>query len=411
MPAGSGGNSQSMNKVFTSKKWQLGAIVLLVLGLLLLSTILTSPQQQRLNDGSTFSRQPSGYGAWYAFMQAQGAEIQRWQKPIEALTVNPQTEITLLQVYPRSMANFTLDPKERAWLALGNKLVVLGVSQPVTEADFLTTHPSAAGLVKIQSSRRRIPNPLANRVREVIPEAQPENQLADQPEDQPEDQVLGDRYGSIIWREVIDKGQLILATTPYLAANAYQKEPGNFQLLTQLVDPTHQIYVDEYLHGYRDREEIAKSGVGNWATYLRQTPVFVVFLQLGVIFLVLLGGYNQRFGRVVSLTTTQVNNSEAYMQAIAAVLEKADCADFLVETIGKAEQIKLQKSLGLGSNLVAPELLLEAWTERTGRPKGELAKLLQQQAQVTNNQQQSLKPPALLALLEKWRQLSSGSAD
>ncbi len=389
-----------MNRVFTNKKWQLGAIVLL--GLILLFTIFTSPQQQRLNDGSTFSRQPSGYGAWYASMQAQGAEIQRWQKPIEALTSNQRTGITLLQVYPRSIANFSLDPKERAWLALGNKLVVLGVSQPVTEAEFLTTHPSAAGLVKIQSSRRRIPNPLMNRVREVIPETQLP--------DQPADQILGDRYGSIIWREEIERGELILATTPHLAANAYQKEPGNFQLLTQLVDPSNQIYVDEYLHGYRDREEIAKSGVGNWASYLRQTPVFVVFLQVGVIFLVLLGGYNQRFGRVVSLTTPKVNNSEAYMQAIAAVLEKADCTDFLVETIGKAEQIKLQKSLGLGSSLIAPELLLQAWTERTGRPRSELAKLLHQQALITQNHQ-SLKPPALLALLEKWRQLSSGSSD
>ena len=405
MPAGSRGDSQPMNRVLTSKKWQLGAIAL-VLGLLLLFTIFTSPQQQRLNDGSTFSRQPSGYGAWYAFMQSQGVEIQRWQKPLEALTTNQRTGITLLQVHPRSIANFSLEPEERAWLALGNKLVVLGVAAPVTEADFLTIHPSAAGLVKIQSSRRRILNPLMNRVREVIPEVP----SADQPEDQPEDQILGDRYGSIIWREVIEQGQLILATTPHLAANAYQKEPGNFQLLTQLVDPTHQIYVDEYLHGYRDREEIAKSGVGDWVSYLRQTPVFVVFLQLGVIFLVLLGGYNQRFGRVMSLTTPKVNNSEAYMQAIAAVLEKADCADFLVETIGKAEQIKLQKSLGLGSNLVAPELLLQAWTERTGRPKGELAKLLQQQALVTKNQHQSLKPPALLALLEKWRQLSSSSS-
>ncbi len=389
-----------MNRVFTNKKWQLGAIVLL--GLILLFTIFTSPQQQRLNDGSTFSRQPSGYGAWYASMQAQGAEIQRWQKPIEALTSNQRTGITLLQVYPRSIANFSLDPKERAWLALGNKLVVLGVSQPVTEAEFLTTHPSAAGFVKIQSSRRRIPNPLMNRVREVIPETQLP--------DQPADQILGDRYGSIIWREEIERGELILATTPHLAANAYQKEPGNFQLLTQLVDPSNQIYVDEYLHGYRDREEIAKSGVGNWASYLRQTPVFVVFLQVGVIFLVLLGGYNQRFGRVVSLTTPKVNNSEAYMQAIAAVLEKADCTDFLVETIGKAEQIKLQKSLGLGSSLIAPELLLQAWTERTGRPRSELAKLLHQQALITQNHQ-SLKPPALLALLEKWRQLSSGSSD
>lgn len=192
----------------TRKKWLIGTIILVVLGLLVLFIILTSPQQQRLNDGSTFSRQPSGYGAWYAFMEAQGAEIQRWQKPVEALISKQRTGITLLQVYPRSIAEVALDPAKRSWLALGNKLVIVGVVQPVTEAEFLTTHPSDAGLVKIQSSRRRIPNPLMERVREVIPEAPSA--------DQPQDQILGDRYGSIIWQEVIDQGQIIYVTTPYL---------------------------------------------------------------------------------------------------------------------------------------------------------------------------------------------------
>lgn len=375
-----------MNK----KKWWLGAIALILLSLLFI--LISTPNQQRLQDGSTYSRQPSGYGAWYAAMEQQGAKIQRWQKPVTDLIKNApipkQTGMTLLQIYPQPTGNIVLEQTERAWLALGNKLVVLGVAQPVTKAEFSTTHPTAAGLVAIQSSRRRVAS---------SPKIQPEEEV-----------ILGDRYGAIIWQSQIGKGQLILITTPYLGANAYQKSPGNFKLLSQLVDQKNQIYIDEYLHGYRDREEIAKAGVGNWIAYLERTPVLVVVLQMGVIFLVFLWGYNQRLGAVVPLVTPAINNSEEYIKAIAAVLERANCPDFLVSTIGKAEQLKLQKSLGLGNTPVAPETLLAVWQERTGKPAKKLAEIFQQQALITQNKPptSAIKSKAILDLLEKWRQLN-----
>ena len=374
-----------MNK----KKWWLGAIALILLSLLFI--LISTPNQQRLQDGSTYSRQPSGYGAWYAAMEQQGAKIQRWQKPVTDLIKNApipkQTGMTLLQIYPQPTGNIVLEQTERAWLALGNKLVVLGVAQPVTKAEFSTTHPTAAGLVTIQSSRRRVAS---------SPKIQPEEEV-----------ILGDRYGAIIWQSQIGKGQLILITTPYLGANAYQKSPGNFKLLSQLVDQKNQIYIDEYLHGYRDREEIAKAGVGNWIAYLERTPVLVVVLQMGVIFLVFLWGYNQRLGAVVPLVTPAINNSEEYIKAIAAVLERANCPDFLVSTIGKAEQLKLQKSLGLDNTPVTPETLLAVWQERTGKPAKKLAEIFQQQALITQNKPptSAIKSKAILDLLEKWRQL------
>lgn len=375
-----------MNK----KKWWLGAIALILLSLLFI--LISTPNQQRLQDGSTYSRQPSGYGAWYAAMEQQGAKIQRWQKPVTDLIKNApipkQTGMTLLRIYPQPTGNIVLEQTERAWLALGNKLVVLGVAQPVTKAEFSTTHPTAAGLVAIQSSRRHVAS---------SPKIQPEEEV-----------ILGDRYGAIIWQSQIGKGQLILITTPYLGANAYQKSPGNFKLLSQLVDQKNQIYIDEYLHGYRDREEIAKAGVGNWIAYLERTPVLVVVLQMGVIFLVFLWGYNQRLGAVVPLVTPAINNSEEYIKAIAAVLERANCPDFLVSTIGKAEQLKLQKSLGLGNTPVAPETLLAVWQERTGKPAKKLAEIFQQQALITQNKPptSAIKSKAILDLLEKWRQLN-----
>ena len=381
-----------MNK----RKWWLGAIVLLVITLLLF-LLITSPQQQRLNDGSTYSRQPSGYGAWYTSMTSQGVSIKRWQKPAMAIITKANTAstqgkppklITLLQINPQLSKPPALTEAEQKWLSQGNRLVILGSLEPVTAAEFITTHASPLGLVKIQSSRRQTGQTSSPSENKAV--------------------ILGDRFGAIIWEEKVGKGKLILATTPHLGANAYQKEPGNFPLLAQLVDPKKEIYVDEYLHGYRDAEEIAQSGKGSWVAYMGQTPIFVLVLQAGVIFLLFLWGYNQRFGRVVPLTTPAINNSEAYIQAIAAVLERANCADFLVETIGRAEQIKLQKFLGLGSIPVAPEILLEAWQQSTGKSTGDLAQVLQSQAQITQNQanKKVTKSKTILDLLEKWQRLN-----
>lgn len=391
------------------KKWWLGAIALVVLSLLF---FLMTPSQKRSQDGSTYGRQPGGYGAWYAQQEQQGTKIQRWQKPITNLIKksSQQTGITLLRVYSPPIGNVVLESTERAWLGRGNKIVVLGVEQPVTAAEFSTTHPTAAGLVKIQSSRRRMASPpkVSFQSPAKTPAITPSVIQAE------EEVILGDRYGAMIWQEAIGKGQLVLVTTPYLGANAYQKEPGNFQLLSQLVNPKNQIYIDEYLHGYRDAEEIAKSTVSSWITYLGQTPVLVIAVQMGVILLVFLWGYNQRFGAVISLTTPAMNNSAEYIKAIAAVLERANCPDFLVKTIARAEQIKLQRSLGLGNTPVAPEILLSAWQEVTGKPSQELAQLLHQQALITQNQQHSSgkltptppKSQAILDLLEKWQQFN-----
>jgi len=385
----------------TKQKWRWDAIALLMLSLLFF--IVITPSQQRLSDGSTYSRQPSGYGAWYATMEQQGTKIQRWQKPWTELITNSATakkaSTTLLQIHPQLTSPPVLDEQEQKWLSLGNKIIILGIQEKVTAANFTTTPSSPQGIIKIQSSRRKL---------WTIP-----------PDQSSKLTILGDRFGAIIWQQPIGKGQLILVTTPYLGANAYQNEPGNFKFLSQLVNPAgnpqQQIYVDEYLHGYRDAEEIAKTGTGNWITYLQKTPVFVVFVQMGILLLVLLGGYNQRLGRVVPLETPAINNSEEYIGAIAAVLERANCPDFLLDTIGRAEQIKLQRSLGLGSTLVAPEVLLKVWEERIGKPSQELAQILQQQAQVSNNNPKEhltvkqiatpTKSKAILDLLEKWQQL------
>ena len=55
------------------------AIAIIVIILL---TLIFAPSNDRLTSGSTYSRNPNGYGAWYEFMTQKNVAIQRWEKPL-----------------------------------------------------------------------------------------------------------------------------------------------------------------------------------------------------------------------------------------------------------------------------------------------------------------------------------------
>ncbi|NET73610.1 MAG: DUF4350 domain-containing protein, partial [Sphaerospermopsis sp. SIO1G2] len=88
----------------------LGAIALAVI---VLMSIFVAPST-KINVGSTYNRAPDGYGAWYAFMQAQGANIQRWQKPFSEITTETEP-LTLLQVNSQLVAP-SIYPVYREWV-------------------------------------------------------------------------------------------------------------------------------------------------------------------------------------------------------------------------------------------------------------------------------------------------------
>jgi hypothetical protein len=47
--------------------------------------IFGAPAANRLESGSTWSRSPAGYSAWYESLTEQGVDIQRWQRPVADL--------------------------------------------------------------------------------------------------------------------------------------------------------------------------------------------------------------------------------------------------------------------------------------------------------------------------------------
>ncbi|MEA5619698.1 DUF4350 domain-containing protein [Cronbergia sp. UHCC 0137] len=343
----------------------------IALAAIIILSLIAAPQSKILS-GSTYNVAPDGYGAWYAFMQKQGTSIQRWQKPVSDFPP-AETGVTLLQVYS-NLQEPIIYGKPEEWVKKGNTLVILGVKRPVTAARFTTFQPSTVGDIKIDTRRRHRKS-------------------------SEEEIVLSDRYGAIVWEKDYGKGKIIFAITPHLAANAYQDNTGNFPYLADLVTKnSKKIFVDEYIHGYKDQDVKQKEREGDLLNYFAKTPVLLVLFQAGVLLLVLIWAKNQRFGKPITLETPIIDNSQAYIQALAAVLQKAESTDFVLEILGKEEQHQLQKVLGLGQIPVEKQVLLQVWEEKTGINPTELDTALKLQ-----NTKLRISEQQLLSWLRKWR--------
>ncbi|MFN6481698.1 MULTISPECIES: DUF4350 domain-containing protein [unclassified Nostoc] len=346
----------------------------IALAAIVLLSLFAAPNNTKLNTGSTYNRAPDGYGAWYAFMQQQGTSIKRWQKPFSDIQLE-NNPVTLLQIggHPRDT---TLDSQEREWVEKGNTLVILGAPARVTEAEFSTMQKSPQGDIKIDTRRRY---------------KKANSQQVD----------LGDRFGAVVWEESYKKGKVIFSTTPYLAANAYQDYLSNFKYLSSLVtQKSNTVFVDEYIHGYKDADVRKKESEGDLSSFFAKTPVFPILVQVSILLLVLIWAQNRRFGKPVALDIAVVDNSEAYIQALAGVLQKADTTKFVVEMVGKQEQLQLQKALGLGQVLLERETLINFWIEKTGASAAELDAVLKLQSR-----KQPISEQDLLSWLGKWRNI------
>ncbi|WP_017299714.1 DUF4350 domain-containing protein [Nodosilinea nodulosa] len=340
---------------------------LLALALLLGLTIFSAPATSHLESGSTWHRGPAGYSAWYESLEQQGVTVQRWQRPVEDLLKQlgkpDGTTVTLIQNAPAGAETLVavlpgfIDQQNLAallpwmpqWIEAGHHLVVLGVKTPATAAPFSQTLPSEAGPVQIDTRRRYQPS-------------------SDQAV------VLADDYGAVVWQQAFASGQFVVSATPHLAANAYQNQSGNFALLTDLVAGSGgRVWIDEYLHGYRDEEAIAAEiGSDSWLSYLARTPLLILFVQALVVTLIAVLALNRRLGQRLTLQSPKIDNSRAYIQALAGVLHKAGSHDFVVQTLSQAERIQLQKALGLGHTPVPIEQLQAAWNEQPTRSATDL---------------------------------------
>ncbi len=386
--------------------WQLGILTAIAIVLLTMISAISGDGRQV---GSSYSIAANGYNAWYQMMIDRGIEIHRWRKSFPQLTTIPryQKGITLIQVQPQ-LERFSITNQQQQWVIQGNTLIVLGVTAPAMEIPFKTELESSQGAVRIETTRR---------FGSDITTRELEKDISKQI-------VLGDRSGSVITQFNLEKGRIIIATTPYLAANAYQDIRANYELLAELVTKDRQqVLVDEYIHGYidfrsekrlrqRDRKSVIDPKTGDIKTdddvnggdawnYLASTPLIIVFLNLGLGLLVLIWQQNRRFGKIVIPKSPEIDNGEAYIQALGGVLHQANSSEFVLQQIGKASQLSWQQKLGLGKErLVESQALITAWENQTRLPTDNLRFVLQ-----LMSESRRIAPDKLTTWLTKIREI------
>ena len=336
---------------FRQRKWIWLGIAIAVITVL---TLIAAPSNSgRKNDaGSTYSRNPDGYGAWYEYMSQKEVAIERWRKPFSKFIDSNIINATYVQVLSKEyylMGLAGVSDLETNWVSKGNTLVIIGKYEPATSAPFNSSIPYRQGTlssdkIKIQTTRR-FRGFQQNRQNESTEAQKPKPIIKS---------ILKDRYGAVVWSEQIGQGEIIYCTTPYLAANAYQDNPDNYKFLAGLVDDRQSIYIDEYIHGYKDRESNPEAPPETLISYLTKTPWYLLFIQTVLITILAAITALRRFGSPIKPKPDKAiaDNSTAYIDALAGVLEKANSTDFVVEAIANDEQRKLQQSLGLGKSLI-----------------------------------------------------------
>ncbi len=349
--------------------------VWVVAGLLVLSIVLITAAPQSFPGGSTYGKASGDYSQWYTFMKQQGHPIQRWQKPygqLRTLKELGQTFIQIADIETRSgsvesQASPSLQPPEILdWVERGNTLIQLSWTGSVTGAPFQSDLRSDQGPVRIETSRRY-----------KIGSTRSEAEISE----------LKDRFGSVIWSHAYGKGRIVSSTYPWIAANVYKQQNGNFRALETLVarqDGT--IWVDEWLHGHRDiapeSKSVSRDEQSPWA-YLSRQPIAVVAGQGLVLLLLLFWGKNQRFGAMTRLTAPPRNSSEQYIQALADTLDANGHTEYVLAMLGQSFRQRLQSQLGMGGigrgdTDLADGAIAQQWASATGRPSQVLLELLEQ---------------------------------
>ncbi len=364
-------------------------LIAIAIVVIILLTLIAAPNSSgnRNDIGSTYGRNPYGYGAWYEYMSEGKIPIKRWEKPFSQLIEDNLQDVTYIQI--RNQTDFQssrlsphyLSAIEKQWVSHGNTLVIIGEHEPATAAPFKSLisyrdQPLSSRQITIETTRRH----------------QPVNDTK---------ALLADQHGAVVWEEKVGKGKVIYSATPYLAANAYQNLD-NYEFLAKLVSQNQAIWVDEYIHGYKDQETFADEQQEDVLSYLVKTPLFLLFIQIIVIASVATAAAFRRFGKPSIPKSAIADNSTAYIEALSGVLEKANSTDFVVETIGKDEQRKLQQFLGLGKSLVDQNTLIQIWKKQQNKSAEELVQLFQ-----INQAKTKISEAKLIEWMQKWQKINS----
>ncbi len=350
-----------------------------LIGLLCLTLVVSIAAPKSYPKGSSYDQSLSGYAQWYEFMKTQNHPIKRWRRDYSQLKGQKQTLIQVADVErfqdPNLESAEILD-----WVKQGNTLIELRWGGEVSGAPFRSGLATPKGAVQIETTRR-----YQNRSENF------------------DDGLLKDSFGTAVGSETLEKGTVIKSVYPWIGSGIYAQKGANFQVLADLATKQQgTIWVDEWLHGYRDLEPktaLAKAKPQDLWSYFARRPIAVMAGQGVLLLALLLWGQNQRFGALLRIAPPLRNSSEQYIQALADTLNTHGHTEYVLTLLGQSLHDRLRSRLGIvgadglgeGDGAIATE-----WAVVTGRPPSELLELLKQ-----SRVQKRLRDSELLAWVQQ----------
>ncbi len=332
-----------------------------LLALLCLTLIVTAVAPQNYPKGSSYEQSRSGYAQWYQFMESKNYPVKRWRRAYGQLKGTGQTLFQVADV-ERLQEPLLAESDILDWVKQGNTLIQLSWDGGITGAPFSSELPTPKGGLRIETIRRY----------------QAKNNNFDEV-------LLKDTFGAVIGLGTLKKGEVIKIAYPLMGSGFYAEQGANFQILADLATQRKgTIWVDEWIHGYRDLEAapiLGDAAPQDLWDYFAQRPIAVMAGQ-GVLMLALLfWGQNQRFGALLRVTPPPRNSSEQYIQALADTLNTHGHTEYVLALLGQSLRDRLKSRLSLvGADLTGDgdRAIATEWVVVTGRPGSELLELLEQ---------------------------------
>ena len=344
----------------SDRRLMIWAAVVLVPIVVVLALVPQSEQESSVP--STYSAQSRGAKAAFLFLQEQGYDAERWERPPGDLPEDPANTVLVL-AYPIDYPTSEEKDDLQRYLNQGGKILATGSSVN----PFL---PMAHTEFELQPSpkwKEYEPQVLSSLTRagtiKMVPTAYWDSSSL---------QYLvhyadGDR--PIVVSYKVGKGEVIWWGSSIPLTNAGVTEAGNLGLLLNSLGPARQVHVywDEYFHGYRRTLD----------SYLGEPPVYWGLWQCVFIALAMILTYSRRNGPIRSWGEPKRLSPLEFVHTLGGLYRRANATRAALEVPYARFRSSAARQLGLKPD-VSAAVLARAIRERLGYKDKDLEETLQQ---------------------------------
>jgi hypothetical protein len=317
------------------------SIVVIALGILLSFHVGDTSENP-----TTYSVGSNGAKAAYLLLVRSGYRVQRWEQSL--LDLPAADASTLILAEPQGAPSAQERAALTEFVEEGGRLIATG-----TTAGFFLVDESNTFL-----HMYAIPDPIAGLTWERIPSTSPsaitraasDITLAPQAYWYPESSAIK-LYGGAEKPRVVKyargSGEVIWWAAPTPLTNAGLREPGNLEFfLACLGDSSRTVLWDEYFHGYRHADVVARA----------RSRFTWIGVQAALILAATLLTYSRRSGPIVVPRSESRLSPLEFVRTLGAVYDRAGAASIAVDIGYERFRYQLTQRLGIAPNTSADQI-------------------------------------------------------